>query len=281
MKVKVNANLANFIYKISPSILFGLLYFRYRGKFPNFKKPKNLSEIIFSQILSGEINQYADFVDKVKVREHIKEWGLEEYLPKIYGIWNNVEEIDFDSLPQQFVLKTNNGCGSNYFCRNKNEFDIEKAKEMLSGDLTGKYSLFETQYHHIKPLIFCEELISDGCRDLPLDYKFMCCDGDVRCVLLCSDRSTNILLSTYDLEWNKLDFIRDFEKSNADFECPRNLNKMIQIAQTIAQKFVTVRVDLYDTGDRVYIGELTFTPEGGIMAYYKNDAIDFMGHLSK
>ena len=273
--------LAKKSYAISPKLYVLLSYFHNRGKFPNLKKPHNISEIILSQIVTGEINKYADYVDKVKVRDYLIKWGFEEFLPKIYGIWNNVDEIDFGELPQQFALKTNNGCGSNYFCKDKSKLDIVKAKKILRDALQKKIGLTETQYHYISPCVYCEEFIDDGKGDLPLDYKFMCCDGEIKCILLCSERSTGLRLSTYDLEWNELDYPRNFKKSKLRFEQPKNLDKMTQIAQIIAQKFVAVRVDLYDTGDKVYIGELTFTPEAGIMSYFKNRAIDFMGHSNK
>lgn len=262
-------------YSISPKLSLTISYLHNRYHFPDFKNPKDLSEIIMSEIISGEVLKYSPYVDKVKVREYIQEWGLGEYLPKLYGVWDNIDEINFEKLPPTFALKRNNGCGGHYFCHSKVDVNLAKMKLKESGVST--YGGREPQYANIIPKIYAEELLGSA-QNMPIDYKFLCCDGKVNCCLVCSERSSSVKLSTYSINWIKLDWIVGSEKSFCDFECPPNFDKMVNIAQQIAAKFTHVRVDLYNLNGKIYIGELTFTPQGGLLNYFSNTAIKKLGH---
>lgn len=274
----IKIKLAKIVASISPKLYIRLSYLHNRGELPDLKNPKNISEIILSTIYSGKVNEYADYVDKIKVREYYKEWGYEEYLPKVYGIWKNQDEIDFLKLPEAFALKTNHGCGDHYICRDKGVLDVEKAKSKICKALKTTFGISETQYHSIQPLVFCEEYIDDGSGELPSDYKFMCLDGKIKCILVVTERSNDSYkLLTYDKNWNKLDYLTPHYLYHKDFKKPKNLQTMIRIAAEIAKIFEFVRVDFYDTGERVLLGELTFTPQGGIMSYFTNSAIRIMG----
>lgn len=281
--LKIRQMLQSILWRISPRLCLHAHFFKQRGYFPNFQNPMDLSEIILSEILSGEICKYAPFVDKLTVREHITAWGLDKYLPELYGTWNSAEEINFDILPEAFALKTNHGCGHHYLCPNKKFLDSKKAREVIAEALRLRFGNIEKQYDCITPRCFAEEYIQDTRGGgQPLDYKFMCCDGTIRCVLICSERDTGTRLATYDLQWNRLEWIRDFEKSTHEFERPQNFDEMIKIAETIAKQFTHVRVDLYSLpSGKIYIGELTFTPQGGIMSYFTNSAIKALGHVEK
>lgn len=271
--------LARAAYSIHPRFYLTLSYLHNRGHFPDFKNPKDLSEIVFSKLISGEINKFAPYADKIKVRDYINDWGFNEYLPKIYGVWDRFDDIDFTTFPQAFALKANNGCGSHYICKDKSKMSVEKARETLNYALTHRtWAIAETHYSKIKPRIYCEEFISDPDRSLPLDYKFMCCDGEIKCILVCSERDTGTKLSCYTTEWKQLNYIRSYERYKGRVKRPLELDKMIMIANTIASKFEYIRIDFYNIGHKVYIGELTFTPEGGIMKYFTNEAIKKLGH---
>lgn len=271
--------LARLTCKISKRLYINLSYLHNRGKFPNIKDPKDLSEIIYNEMLSGEINKYTPFVDKLKVREYIEEWGYSEILPKVYGTYDKFEDIDFSVLPNKFAIKTNHGCGGHVFCIDKSTFDIESARHTIEKTMNTVFGTTETQYHSIKPKIYCEEYIEDKTGQLPTDYKFMCCDGVVKCVLIVSDRNNDdYKLHTYSVDWEPLDYIRGKHKGIDRIEKPTNFDRMLEISKAIAEKFPHVRVDLYDSGDRIYFGELTFTPQGGIMSYFTNEALAILGH---
>ena len=278
MKQKILSFLAKVTTTISPKLYIKLSYLHNRGKLPNLKNPKDVSEIILSTIYSGKVNEYSDYVDKIKVREFYKRMGYEQHLPKIYGIWNNTTEINFDKLPEAFALKTNHGCGSHYICKDKKELNIEVANKTINYALNTKFGLAETQYHSIKPLVYCEEYINDGTGNSPNDYKFLCTDGEIKCVLIVTERTEcSYKLLTYDTNWKKLDYVKPHYKARYEFKKPANFSEMLKISQEISEKFDFVRVDFYDLGNRIFLGELTFTPQGGIMSYFTNQAIEEMG----
>ena len=276
----MNLKLAQFLTKatgaISPRLQYSLAYFHNRGRFPNLKNPKNLSEIIGKQMLSGEINQFAKYADKVEVRKYIEEWGLGKYLPKLYGVWDKFDDIDFDELPSSFALKTNHGAGGNYICFDKNKMDKAKAKEIINKSLSKVYGgKTETHYSLIKPKVFAEELLSDN-GELPIDYKFHCSNGKVRGVLLVLERGKEQSHRLfYNTNWQNVDIIRQRE-ANYDIEKPAKFEKMIEVAQFICEKFRQVRVDLYYINNKVYIGELTFTPNGGLLYSFSLDGLYYL-----
>lgn len=279
---KVKNLVLRYITNLSPQLSCALSYIHNRHRLPNFKHPKDLSEIVYSQILSREVLQFVPYVDKISVRSYIKTWGLEQYLPKIYGVWENVDDIDFSLLPDKYALKVNNGCGHHLFCRGK-DFDIEKAREYMRMELVRDWSKSrEIQYKAIKPKVYAEELLEDPLRLNPIDYKFHCCDGEVRCCLIVDERGTDsgIKVSTWSPTWERLYYVRGKEASTKVYAKPQKLDEMLYIANFIAKKFVQVRVDLYEIGNRIYIGELTFTPEGGMMSYFTNRAVDALGHIN-
>lgn len=283
MKISRFKGLIRSIVSKSPRLYVTQLYLKKWHKLPNFKNPTDLSEILFSEVLNHELGKYAPYADKVEVRQYIEQWGLGEYLPKLYGVWNAVDDITIDNLPEKFALKTNHGCGNHIFCRDKSMFNLAETKEKMRPVLLQSYgSLLEPHYRLIHPKVFAEEFLEQKGSLLPTDYKFMCCDGKVKFIVVAAGRGSEkgTKLLAYDKEWNKLDYIIGPEKTDENIPSPSQevLKKMIEIAEQIAEHFVHVRVDLYDIDGRIVIGELTFTPEAGVMSYFNYDAVLAAGH---
>lgn len=274
---RLKSMLVNLTNALSPRLSFSLSYYRHRRRWPDLKNPKNLSEIIGAQMVSGEINRYSELADKVKVRDYLAEWGFGEYLPALLNKWIDVNSLSINDLPEKFVLKTNHGCGSNFICTDKKTFDLEKVKGELDSALHRRYGSRETQYHAIEPCVFAEEYIYDGKNELPVDYKFICVDGRIKGVLVCLDRKQGIRLALYDENWNRLDFIQGPEKTETAVECPPRFEEMKRIAQCIGARFPQVRVDMYNCNGKIYIGELTFTAQGGILSYMTMEGLEYLG----
>ena len=265
-------------------IYLSLLYRCKFGKWIDWKNPKTFSEKIQWLKVFGPKSEYSKYVDKYSVKKIVAEKiGSQHVIPTI-GVWDNVDDISLDVLPNKFALKTNHGCGDHIFCYNKSNFDIDAARRNLRPVLNQTYGSFlESHYSLIPPKIYAEELLEQKGTLQPFDYKFMCCDGEVRFILLATGRGSDsgTKFNAYDLSWKKLDYIIGPEKSYEDFPAPpvEDLSKMIHIAKKIAAHFVHVRVDLYDIDGKIYIGELTFTPEAGVMSYFNNKAVKAAGHL--
>ena len=257
-----------------------LRYYSNRHRFPNLRHPKDLSERILSSMLSKDFLKYADYADKVKVRDYIKSKGLENILLKQYGAWERAEDIPFDTLPEKFILKANNGSGGHVICTDKSKLNIPETIEKMNGTLKGASHLRNTEPHYcaIKPMILCEELLGDGVN-LPIDYKFTCVQGKIADVFVVSEREEGAKYSTMDADWKVLPYTKkEFMPVNIPPK-PVHLKEMIEIAKTLSVDFEFVRVDLYDSKEGIYFSELTFSPWGGIMNSYTDEAIKIIGNM--
>lgn len=260
-------------------------YYRIRGRWPNFNHPKDLSEHIMSAMNHKDFEKYADYADKIKVRDYLTLKGYGDKLLDVYGIWERAEDIDFNSLPDKFALKPNNGSGGHVFCRDKSQINNEEVVNQLNKGLNlVKENLlfkFERHYSKIQPRIYAEELIETGDNSMPTDYKFMCVKGKIAdCLVVSNRKGESYSLSCYDNDWQmKKNFLIPDQKHDIPIEKPKNWEEMKQIAKVISKDFEFVRVDLYEYKDRVYIGELTFSPQGGYISYYTDSAIKEMGKL--
>lgn len=209
--------------------------------------------------------------DKIAVRNYLQSIDI-QYVstPPVLGIWKRAEDIDFQSLPSQFVLKCNHGCGYNIIVRNKEVLNIPQTISMLNGWLKEDYGKKHNEYHYsyIEPKIFAEEYMSDIDETGNIvDYKLMCVGGKPSFFLVCRERDSygKALLSSYSLDWKRMNGLKNEDKTT--ISKPSGLNIMIAAAERIAKDFPFVRVDFYYNYGKVYIGELTFTPEACLLDY--------------
>ena len=259
-------------------------YHRLRGRWPNFSHPKDLSEHILSAMNKKSFEKFAFYADKVKVREYIKSKGLGDTLLSVYGVWNRAEEIDFDSLPNKFALKPNNGSGGHYFCKDKTKIkkaevikQLNEGLNLVKNDIAFK---FERHYACIEPKIYCEELIDTGSDAWPIDYKFTCVKGKIADIFVASERETGqTKYCTLNTDWEILPYTKDEYMPSIIPDKPKYLNRMIEIAKLISKDFEFVRVDLYEYQDKVCFSELTFSPWGGYMFSYNDRGIQEIGKM--
>jgi hypothetical protein len=183
--------------------------------------------------------------------------------------------IDFNALPEKFVIKTNHGCGNHIICKDKSTLNINEAIETLNKTIKTVYSIIEPHYKFIEPVIYVEEFIDDKKHLVPVDYKFMVCGGEIVSILVCSDRYINLKLRVFNTRWENISnvWLNHEFVTHGDMDKPKNMDKMIEIAEKLGKDFEFVRVDLYDTGEKVFFSELTFTPAGGYMLYFTNFAL--------
>ena len=257
-------------------------YFRVTGKKLDWKHPTNISEKLLW------LNRYhctplkIQCADKYRMKEYVAACGLDEINVPLIGVWDRVEDIDWDKLPNQFVLKTNHACGTNIICKDKDLLDMEDAKRKLNDWLKIDFGKLynEQHYRYIKPCILAEQYLP--ALDLyQIDYKFQVMNGEPYSILICADRDVNGHAKFYscDLQWNRVTLLNGEEETlERQFEKPKNLSKMIEYAQILSKPFPYVRVDFYEVDGKLYIGELTFTPYGNIMTYYKDEVLEDMGN---
>lgn len=259
---------------------YSIRYYHNRDRWPNLENPQDLSEILISRILTNDFEKYARYADNVEVRKYIIEKGLGDHLLEHYYYWDDATDITTDILPDKFVLKTSNGAGGKdiFICRDKLTFDLNNAKRQLSKAIEKKYK-YEKQYNVYKPRIICEELIETGDDTWPIDYKFTCIHGRPVDVFVGTGREQSVKFCTRNLDWSVLNYTKSAYLPKVDPEKPKHLEEMVKMARILSADFDFVRVDLYEYKDNVYFGELTFSPWGGIMYSYTDEAIKEYGKL--
>ena len=248
-------------------------HFKMGGKL-DFDNPKAFNEKLQWLKLYDRKPEYTTMVDKIKVKDYIAEKIGAEYLIPTIGVWDAPEDIDFDSLPNQFVLKCNHNSGGLFICKDKTKVAKKQWADVLKGlrkSLDYNYYMLgrEWPYKNVEPKLIAEEFLeSDSSRDL-MDYKFMCFNGNVKCVFVCSRRGTKdgLRVTFFDLDWNVLPFTRSHPAEDSPIPKPRSLKLMVELATKLSMGIPFVRVDFYEIDGKVYFGEMTFFPGNGYEAF--------------
>lgn len=260
--------------KISPKLNTKVIYFFKFKKRLNLKDPQTLDEKIqylkFHDYYKNPL--VTQCADKYAVRDYVKQCGCEEILNELYYVWDSVDEIEWDKLPSQFVIKWNFGCGHNLICFDKSKLDIEdakrKLKEWYKTHDTFYLAYSEMQYKGIPPKLICEKLIETGDGGLPVDYKFYCFDGRAECVLVCCDRDeegNDAKYYFFDRNWELKRYNKLGKEAPEGFTLPKpqNIEMLFDYAEKLTKVFPFVRADFYLENGKCYFGELTFTPMAG------------------
>lgn len=250
------------------------MYFNVIGRFPNLDNPRSLNEKMQWMRFNYHDPLMTKCVDKYTFKEYIEKNIGKEYVVPIYGVWNNVNDIDFDALPNEFVIKSTWGWGDlqNIIVKNKKKLNIHKTKALLSNWLQEwnnyYYQSFEWDSKDIQPRVIAEMLLEPLDGEI-IDYKFYCYNGKCRHFLICKDRKTKTKYINYDLNFNCIKLSPNSYVTKDKFKCNKNFNIMLEIAEKLAKPFPLVRVDFYDVDGKIYVGELTFSPGGGFNTYYE------------
>ena len=250
-----------------PRLIISALYFRKYHRRINLKKPLLFHDKIMWMSLHTDTTEWSRLADKYAVREYVKEKVGEGILTKLYGVYHTADEIDFDALPDQFVLKTNNGCTSNLIVRDKSKLDVNEVKKKLDYWLNLPYGELSGQPHYVKispKLIIAEELLvpTESPSVGLIDYKFNCFDGvPVSCAAYSNRKEGTNKASKmlYDMDWNP--HPECYESGTLqELPKPDTFEEMKEIAAKLSRGFPYVRVDLYSINKRPIFGEMTFTP---------------------
>lgn len=272
-----------------PVTLVKIRYFATFHKLPDLKNPKTFNEKLLYRKLYTDTSLWTKLADKYLVRDYIEEVGLDKYLIPLIGVWSDVEEIDFNSLPNSFIFKANNGVGKSehLMVKDKSKLDIVETKKFLDELLKRKHVGVlsgEPQYKDIPPRIIAEELLpSVEGEKSPVDYKIFCFNGKAEFIRTYSNRDKDGAdVASYDISWNPMP---EVDKGEARYHAgkslpkPKNLEEMVRVADTLARPFPFVRVDLYNIDGKIYFGELTFTPLGGMMSSMTPEMLNKMGDM--
>lgn len=266
---------------------------RYRMRFHkriDLDNPKTLNEKIQYLSLRTDTTEWSRLADKYAVREYVEECGLGDTLNTLYAVWDNAADIDFDSLPDSFILKTTCGSGNCVIVTDKSQIDSAAVRKYMNKMLRTVYGLSEGNPHYsrIKPRVIAERLLLNDSESAKystslIDYKIWCFNGKAYYIWVCTNRThsgTNVL--TYDTDWNAHPEYSNFTKyysRGSVVPKPKNLESMLSMAEKLAAPFPVVRVDLYNIAGQIYFGEMTFTAVGALMNCYSEEFLLHTGQL--
>jgi len=258
------------------------MYRRSFGKKIDWDDPKTFNEKLNWLKVNDRRPEYVTMVDKAAVKDHVaKSIGREHIIPTL-GVYESFDEIDFDALPDRFVLKCTHDSGGIVICRDKSRLDRAAAKSKLEKSLKSNFYWFgrEWPYKDVEPRILAETYMEDPSDGDLCDYKLFCFDGKPRIALVCSERYAEggLREDFFDMDWNHLDMQRA-RHGNADVcpACPSRFDEMKVLAGRIAKGMPFVRIDFYEISGKVLFGEITFFPSSGFEGFIPTSWDEEMG----
>ena len=256
----------NISHIIPDALYLKMRYFAVFHKPLNLKNPKTFNEKLQWLKLYDRKPEYTRMVDKYEAKQYIAERIGQEYIIPTLGVWDSFDEIDFDSLPNQFVLKCTHDSGGLIICPDKRCLDIEAARRRITFSLKNNYywSKREWPYKNVKPRIIAETYMEDTCDDALTDYKFFCFDGKPKIMYISKDHGKSPRTDFFDMDFNHLPIqVRD---PNAEItpEKPQSFALMQKLASQLSEGIPHLRVDFYLINGKVYVGELTFYHMSGL-----------------
>ena len=260
-------------------------YKKVTGKKLNLKNPQTFNEKLQWLKLHDRKPEYTMMVDKFAVKEYVADKIGAEYVIPTLGVWNHFDEIDFDALPNQFVLKCTHDSGSVVICRDKAAFNMAEAREKIENGLKHNFywQFREWPYKNVKPRIIAEKYMENNEKEL-VDYKFYCFNGKPKFLYVSEglENHTTAKISFLNLDWSFAPYERvDFAPFMVLPIKPNQYENMIKIAKTLSSYIPFIRVDLYEIDNIVYFSELTFFPCGGFMPFKNSEHDIEVGKMLK
>ena len=247
--------------------------FKWKAGYPlDLENPKTFNEKLQWLKLNDIHPEYSRMVDKAGAKEFAASLIGEEYIIPTYGVWDRVEDIDWESLPDKFVIKTTADSGGVFICKDKNKFNYRKVCGKLRRRLERKLYMKTKEYPYagVRPRIIAEAYMEDESGYELKDYKIFCFDGVPKMLFVASDRQNRDVdtkFDFFDLDWNHLPVRNGHENSDGEIAKPKNFDKMLDIARKLSAGIPHVRVDLYNCDGKIYFGEMTFFHFSGMVPF--------------
>ena len=256
---------------LSDKAYVSLVYGVYFKKRLNLKNPKTYNEKLQWLKLYDRNPLYTRMVDKCEVKKYVADKIGEEYIIPTLGVYDRFEDIDFDSLPNEFVIKCTHDSGGLVICKDKSQLDIKNAKKIIESSLKRNYYMNgrEWPYKDVKPRIIIEKYMVDESGYELKDYKFFCFNGEAKLLFVAKDRgsSEETKFDFFDRDFNHLPFTNGHPNSDPPYFKPDNFEKMMELASELSKDSPQLRVDFYNINGQIYFGELTFFHWGGMMPF--------------
>lgn len=259
---------------LSPRISAPILYKLEMGNWPHIRHPRDFNEFILHESFYGDTSKWPRLADKYRMREYLHEKNLDKIAVPVLAVYNPGDKINFDSLPDRFVIKSNNSCHQVIIVTDKNRIDRDRVNETVAHwfDFNDCLPAGELHYARIEPKVIIEKYIGNPDGSIPFEYKFICLNGSPELCVIIGDRNIKTLGADIKIvyrtdPWEVLDKELHEGEPAAQLPPPANLDKMLEICRILSEGFPQVRIDLYDAGDKIYISEFTFTAVAGKCTY--------------
>lgn len=268
---RVIFRLALIFVDVIPDDVFLKIYFKHLMGYPlDLDNPKTYNEKLQWLKIHDKRPEYTKMVDKVEAKKYVSSIVGDKYIIPTLGVWDSVEQIEWDKLPNQFVVKATNDSGGVVVCKDKAKLDIEEAKKKLQNLGKRDYSKFskEYPYKNVKKRFIAEEYIEDESGYELKDYKIFCFDGEPKFLFVATGRQLHdTRFDFYDIDFNHLPVLNGHPNADVWPVKPKNYEEMLDVARKLSKDIPHVRVDLYNVNGKVYFGELTFFHWSGIVPF--------------
>ena len=261
-----------------------LVYWARIGKRLNLNNPQTFNEKIQWLKLYDRRHEYIRMVDKYEVKKYVADIIGEQYIIPTSGVWENFDSIDFESLPQQFVLKCTHDSGGVFICNDKSKFNIEDARKKINSSMKKNYYFHgrEWPYKNVKPRIIAEQYIYDKKNIVPEDYKIYCFNGKPKYIVVFHNRfndAKNLSETVYDIDWKPQNISLDnhFEVSDIIEPKPKCLEELLNITKMLCKNHAQVRIDFYIVNNIIYFGEITLSTASGFQPMIPEELDEFLG----
>lgn len=286
-KIAVFYILNSKVSRLIPDAYFLKIPYKIRtGKKLDLKNPISFNEKIQWLKINNRNPKYTNMVDKYEVRNYISNTIGEEYLNPLLGVWDKFEDINFEDLPNQFVLKCTHDSGRLIICTDKSKFNIAEAKKKINNSLKENYyySGREWPYKNVKPRIICEKYMEQDNGEELRDYRFFCFNGEPKFIAVdfSITNKKNTRRNLYDLNWNLMDGEISYPKElSLQVEKPDKLDLMIALSRKVSSDIPHARVDFYYIKQKIIFGEITFFHQSGMGKIRPKEFEEQMGNWLK
>lgn len=283
---KIILGLLTYTASIWPDKLYlQLRYYLEMGQILNIKNPHTFNEKLQWLKLYNRRPEYTTMVDKYAVKQYVADIIGEEYIIPTLGIWNKFNEINFEDLPNQFVLKCTHDSGGLIICKDKSKLNIDDARKKIEASLQNNYyPLYkEWPYKNVPPRIIAEQYLKDGDEELE-DYKVHNFNGEPKFILVCRNRfkDSPLVNDFYSEKWELLDVRRPGHPNSLEPQSPPSeLQEMLRLSKLLSKDIPFLRTDFYISNHKVFFGELTFFPAGGMVKFVPEEWDEIFGSYLK
>ena len=263
----------NLVYKLIirwiPDSFWIKVYFRKNmGYWPNLKSPSSFNEKLNWLKLNDHNPLYSKLVDKYAVKKWVEEKIGKQYVVPTFGVWNDFDDIDFEKLPNSFVLKCTHDSSGTFVVKENNKFDLKRARNKIRSALKRNYYwvVREWPYKNVKPRIIADQYLDDKVNPELLDYKFWCFNGNPVYMYI-TNKGAGIFENFYDMDYNIVEIDHGFPRHKPEFDCPKDFELMKTLAKKLSTGIPFSRVDFFYVNEKIYFGEMTFYDWGGVRAF--------------